>query len=165
MNWFFHSTKKITKYIGRINEDVNRYVYNNNIGKLSLTIMNIALHQFMTQKIDNGMTDIYKKCGTYVKSFYSVMMNPSACSISFMGNTFNKMNVYEFMRIHHSINSKYCIPKIINEKYSKTDKNNQNNIEYYNIMKTDRYKLKDVDVSNISNIKYISSNDDIEDLF
>lgn len=164
MNWFFHSTKKITRYIGRINEDVNRYLYNNNTGRLSLSISDISLHQFMTQNADNGMTDIYKKMGTYIKSFYSVMMNPSCCSIALIGNTYNKFNVFETMRIHHQIKFKYNVPKILNEKYSKTDKNNQK-IEYYDIMKVKRFKLSDIDIVKLSNIKNISSNDDIEELF
>lgn len=57
------------------------------------------------------MTEAYLETGTYVKSFYTVMMNPSAVQISSTG--------VSAMRIHHHINWEYITPKILDERHRK----------------------------------------------
>lgn len=111
MNSFFCKTKNKFKFIGSINEDVNTYTLLGSQGKLFITILDIALEQMQTQANKGGMTETYLDSGTYLKSFYSVMIMPSAVKIGLMGN--------KNMRIHHKIDWNKCVPKIINEKYKK----------------------------------------------
>ena len=47
----------------------------------------MALNQKQTQKNKGGMTDIYMSQGTYVKSFYTVMMMPSSVKVGVMGHS------------------------------------------------------------------------------
>lgn len=111
MNSFLCSTERPFNFIGRINEDVNAYVNLGNKGELFLTIAQLRLEQKATQSNAGGLTDIYLSFGTYVKSFYSVMYNPSCVSVRLMGSS-NK-------RLHHSINWDIAVPKIIDEKFKK----------------------------------------------
>jgi len=108
MNSFFLCADRPFKFMGRINEDVNAYVAYGNIGKLFFTIPRLRLVQRTSQAHKGGLTDIYLDIGTYVKSFYSVMVAPSCVSVSKMGVT-NK-------RLHHHIEWKYAVPKILSEE-------------------------------------------------
>lgn len=54
---------------------------------------------------------MYKSTGTYVKSFYSVMLAPSCVKVAMMGQS--------HQRIHHSINWEHCCPKIISDRFRK----------------------------------------------
>jgi hypothetical protein len=110
MNSFFCSTDRKFKFIGRLNEDVNTYVSLNSIGKLFFTTSLITLDQTETQANSGGMTDSYLESGTYVKSFYSVMYQPSSVKISRLKN-----------RIHHRIFFKNNAPMILNPKWRKND--------------------------------------------
>lgn len=98
-------------FIGRMNDDVNTYLTLGKVGKLFFQISAINLVQLATQTNSGGNTDAYKSFGTYVKSFYSVMAEPSCCKIDVMG-TKNK-------RIHHRIKWNNAVPKIIDERYRK----------------------------------------------
>ncbi len=109
MNSFICITERKFVFIGRINEDVNTYVYRGGIGDLFFTIMHIQLDQNDTQSNKNGMVDVYNNGGTYIKSFYTVMYSPSCVKIKTMG-------IYH-KRLHHSISWDNAVPKIINEKY------------------------------------------------
>jgi hypothetical protein len=111
MNSFFCKTNKPFTFIGRINEDVNTYVNLGTKGELLFTVAECSLDQLATQSNKGGMTDVYLDSGTYVKSIYSVITNPSCVKIGLMGQS-NK-------RIHHKILWNYCLPKIISEKYKK----------------------------------------------
>lgn len=111
MNVWFCDTEKPFEFLGRINEDTTTYVVLGSRGKLFFTITDICVTQKMTQQNKGGLTDIYKDMGTYLKSFYSVMMMPSAVKIASMGITHR--------RIHHQVNWNACVPKIINEKWKK----------------------------------------------
>lgn len=95
--------------MGTLNEDVNIYTYLGSQGKLFLTVLDLAINQLQTQSNTGGITETYLDVGTYIKSFYSVMIMPSAVKIGMMGNC--------NMRIHHKIKWNNCVPKIINEKY------------------------------------------------
>ena len=111
MNSFFCRVDKPFTFIGRINEDVNTYVNLGSQGKLLFTVAACSLDQLQTQSNKGGMTDVYLNSGTYVKSFYSVIINPSCVKIGMMGMS-NK-------RLHHKIYWNFCTPQIINEKYRK----------------------------------------------
>lgn len=111
MNSFFCSTEREFYFMGRINEDVNAYVYHGSVGKIFFTLMNIQLNQFITQTNKSGLTDIYLELGTYVKSFYTIIYSPSCVKISTMGRS-NR-------RLHHSITWDNAVPCIISEKYKK----------------------------------------------
>lgn len=113
MNTFFCTTKRPFKFVGRINEDVNTYVLYGSRGDLFLTIRDVMINQLETQSNKGGMTDVYLDSGTYLKSFYSVMMCPSCVKISRMGNTSTSK------RIHHHIDWNSAVPKIISERYKK----------------------------------------------
>ena len=111
MNTFFCTTKRPFKFVGRINEDVNTYVLYGGRGHLFLTIRDVMIHQLETQSNKGGMTDVYLDSGTYLKTFYTVMMCPSCVKVSRMGNT--------QMRIHHLVDWNSAVPKIVNERYKK----------------------------------------------
>lgn len=111
MNSFFCSTKRPFQFVGSINEDVNTYTTLGARGDLFFTFTNIQLDQKDTQTNKGGMTDEYALTGTYVKSFHSVLMQPSSVKVSMM----NSNNP----RLHHSIKWGNTTPMIINEKYKK----------------------------------------------
>lgn len=111
MNSFICRTDRPFTFIGRINEDVNTYVWRASRGELMFTIADISLNQVDTQQNKGGMTDFYLDGGTYIKSFYSVIINPSSVKISTMG--------VGHIRFHHSVNWENCAPKIISSKFKK----------------------------------------------
>lgn len=112
MNSFFCKTDRPFKFLGRINEDVNAYVLLSSQGKLFFTVAQATLNQEKTQQNAKGLTDVYLKYGTYVKSFYTVMCMPSAAKVSVL-NTTNP-------RIHHQIQWDRCTPQILSDIYRKT---------------------------------------------
>lgn len=107
MNSFICCSEKPFKFIGRVNEDVNTYTHGQSKGLLFFTLNQVSLQQMTTQKNKGGMTDLYLDSGTYVKSFYSVMFQPSSVKIKLMGAK-NK-------RLHHSVNWNCTAPKILRE--------------------------------------------------
>lgn len=111
MNSFFCKVDRPFKFSGRMNDDVNTYVNLGSKGYVFLTISDIVLNQVPTQSNSSGNTDMYKEFGTYVKSFYSVMSNPSSVKISDMGHSHR--------RIHHLINWTNAVPKILSSKFKK----------------------------------------------
>lgn len=111
MNSFFCRTDRRFNFVGRINEDVNTYTSLGTRGKLFFTVAEATLNQTDTQQSGGGMTDVYLDSGTYVKSFYTVMMCPSCVQIATMGVTSKRM--------HHRIDWNKCLPKIISERYKK----------------------------------------------
>lgn len=111
MNVWFMRTDRPFQYRGLTNEDTNMYVSLGGIGKLMFTVTNVYVNQTQTQENPGGLTDIYKQDGTFVKSFYSVMCRPDCVKVAAMGN--------RHMRIHHSVEWDYCVPKILNQKWKK----------------------------------------------
>lgn len=112
MNSFFCTTERPFSFIGSVNEDVNTYCHLGSQGKIFMTIRDASLVQKNTQTNKGGMTDEYNDNGTYLKSFYSVMINPSFVKIFGM-DTVNT-------RIHHRVDWERAVPKIISSKYKKT---------------------------------------------
>jgi len=111
MNSFFCDVNKPFKFYGRLNEDVNASVIESSRGKVFLTVKNVSINQNDTQQSNGGLTDIYLDLGTYIKSFYTVIANPSAVTIDIM-------NV-KHTRIHHNVKWNNVAPKIISDKYKK----------------------------------------------
>ena len=111
MNSFFCSTDREFTFLGSINEDVNTYTTLAQMGYLFLTIPVFAINQKDSQTQKDGMSDIYKLQGTYIKSFTTVLMQPSNVSISMM-NASHK-------RLHHKIKWTNTTPMIISENYKK----------------------------------------------
>jgi len=111
MNSFLCSTERSFKFMGRINEDVNIYTKLGSIGYLFFTTSFLRLEQKQTQSNNGGMTDIYMDNGTYVKSFYSVIFQPSSVDIRIMGPSNG--------RLHHHIDWKKTVPMILNERHKK----------------------------------------------
>lgn len=98
-------------FTGRMNDDVNTYLSLGKVGKLFFQIAPVNLTQVQTQANAGGNTEAYKAYGTYVKSFYSVMAEPSCCKIAYMGTSHRRM--------HHRINWNYAVPLILDEKHRK----------------------------------------------
>ena len=112
MNSFvFKTDRDNPPFIGRLNDDVNYYAYYDQLGYKIFTFSKAQITQPLTQTKKGGATDIYLEFGTYLKSFYSVMLSPSCVQVSIIG-TANK-------RIHHRVNWQNCAPMILNEKYRK----------------------------------------------
>jgi hypothetical protein len=114
MNSFLCSTERPFKFFGRLNADVNTYTTMGRRGKLFLTINNLMLSQKTTQGTAGGMTEAYKDSGTYVKSFYSVMYNPSCVKVSEMG--------VSHKRLHHQVswnNTAVCIVDPMYRKFKR----------------------------------------------
>jgi hypothetical protein len=111
MNSFFCDVERPFQFHGRINEDVNTYTAQQRAGLPFLTVLGFSLEQKTTQSNAGGMTELYLDSGTYVKSFYSVLMAPSAVSVRVMRSRNG--------RLHHSINWKACAPQIIRETHRK----------------------------------------------
>ena len=111
MNSFLCSTKRRFDFLGRMNEDVTTYVNLGTKGKLFLTIPVFAVNQKDTQQVKKGLTEMYVDNGTYIKSMFSVIYNPSCVKASMM-NASHK-------RIHHSIKWINTTPMILDEKYKK----------------------------------------------
>lgn len=115
MNSFFCSTERPFKFIGAMNDDVNTYVVLGCQGKLFGTAPQIHIVQKQTQKQAGGLTDMYKRFGTYCKSFTTVMMQPSSVKVSMMHTNYS--------RIHHLIDWRKTVPCIINQKHKKGEQN------------------------------------------
>lgn len=111
MNAFFLRTARPVEFLGRINEDTTAYVVHGSRGALFLTYMGVQLNQPDTQSSPGGLTGIYLDLGTYVKSFYTVMMAPSCVKIRTMGR-------YD-RRYHHSITWDHAVPKILSPRHRK----------------------------------------------
>jgi hypothetical protein len=111
MNTFICSTKRRFPFQGRINEDVNTYVEAGRRGLLFLSIMPVMIVQTSTQANAGGMTEMYLDHGTYLKTFYSVMIAPSCVKIGVMGN--------DHPRIHHHVDWAKAVPVILHERHRK----------------------------------------------
>lgn len=111
MNSFIFKTRANVRFRGRVNDDVNLYVERGRAGDLFASLPFVRLSQPLTQANPGGCTDIYLEMGTYIKSFYSVIVAPSCVKIAMMGEV-NR-------RVHHNVSWKHCCPVIIDEKYRK----------------------------------------------
>lgn len=113
MNCFFCKVDRPFICDGRFNDDVNSYIKYGNLGDLYLSCVDVCMVQPNTQSQAGGITSAYKQYGTYVKSFYSVMLRPDSVKIQCMNGTGGNN------RIHHIINWDTAVPKIISSRYKK----------------------------------------------
>lgn len=111
MNTFICRTNKPFRFFGVINEDVNVYTRSQQRGKLFLTPNIVAVIQQGTQQQEGGLTDMYLAEGTYIKSFYSILYSPSCVDLIRMGD--------KHLRIHHRVNWRNAVPKIVPERFKK----------------------------------------------
>lgn len=111
MNSFFCSVDRPFQFLGKINEDLTTATRLQSLGNLFLTYPLLSLQQIETQQNRGGLTDIYLALGTYVKSFYSVMYQPSSIKVSMMGDSHR--------RLHHEVNWECTVPCILSEQYRK----------------------------------------------
>ena len=111
MNLIICSTSRPFQFKGRINEDVNAYVGLGNTGNLFFSVTQLCLHQKETQSSAGGMTELYQAYGTYVKSFYSVIIAPYCVKVTMMGMTHK--------HLHHKIKWDNAVPKILSEEIKK----------------------------------------------
>lgn len=112
MNSFFCDVENPFLFDGTINEDVNYYTQSGRLGILNFNLFGYALNQETTQASSGGMTEQYLSGGTYLKSFYSVLFNPSNVSIG-------KISYGVNARMHHKVDANSTYVKILDEKYSK----------------------------------------------
>jgi hypothetical protein len=112
MNSFFCDSLTPIQFRGRINEDVNTYTCDATTGSLFFTHNQVALNQKQTQSNSGGMTDVYLASGTYVKSFYTVMMHPSGVRVK-------TIHGQAHTRLHHAVNWKKTTPMILREGLKK----------------------------------------------
>lgn len=123
MNSFFCDVDRRFEFQGRINEDVNAYTSLAHQGVLMLTTAFVSLNQKTTQSQDGGMSTIYLASGTYVKTFYSVIVHPSGVKVSVLFNTSARKGVgpktNEQFRIHHRISWNNTAPKILRKNIKK----------------------------------------------
>ena len=114
MNSFVCSVDKPIRFRGRLNEDVSTYVSLGRTGSLFFTDMELQLIQPRTQRTRGGMSGVYRESGTYVKSFYTVMVAPSCTTIRIMGQNHK--------RLHHHIDWNKAVPLIISQEFKKAVK-------------------------------------------
>ena len=113
MNSFVCDVNNPFEFMGRMNEDVTTYTNLGSRGDLFFTFTGVNLSQNdHQQEKEGGLSNMYLDNGTYTKSFFSLMYNPS--------NTIVKMmTTKNSSRIHHSIKWKNTTPMIIPEIYKK----------------------------------------------
>lgn len=112
MNAFFCRTDRPFQFIGNINEDTNAYVNFGRQGDLFMTIMSTCINQAETQANKGGLSTIYLAQGTYVKSFYTVMCQPSSVKVAAMGDN--------FFRLHHRVDWNRTVPMILSDKWQRS---------------------------------------------
>lgn len=110
MNSWVCATDRRIVFQGCMNEDVSAYTSLQFQGGLCLNTMQCRLNQPVTQTT-GGMASVYREYGTHVKSFMTVMLNPSFCKIGRLVN--------QEQRLHHAINWGHCAPKIIRAHHKK----------------------------------------------
>ena len=111
MNTFVCSVERPIGFVGRFNEDVNTFVTHAMRGGLMVSTTQVSVIQTASQSQAGGITELYLKYGTYVKSFYSVMYAPSCVKIRMMGD--------KHRRLHHNVSWNNAAVKILHEKHRK----------------------------------------------
>lgn len=114
MNTYFFDVDNPVVFSGTLDEDMVASLRCGLSGELLLTSVDMTIQQITTQTNAGGLTEAYLDMGTYTKSFYAVMMNPSICKIAMMGD--------KHMRIHHQVNVSGMAPMILSGRYKKERK-------------------------------------------
>lgn len=124
MNLFVCDTERPFRFVARMNDDVSTYTCEQRRGVLFVTAMGAQLNQAETQANPGGLTEMYLEAGTYVKSFYSVMMCPSAVKVSTLGDA--RIEGVGHRRIHHVVNYNACAPLVVRERHRKPNRDEAN---------------------------------------
>jgi len=109
MNTFFCSTERRFQFVGNLNEDVCTYTWLGSRGYLFFTVPTIQIIPAGTQSVKGGITEVYRKVGTYIKTFYAILFMPSAVKVSVMGMSKK--------RVHHKVLWDNCVPQILHERW------------------------------------------------
>lgn len=117
MNVFVCDTGRPFRYVARMNDDVTTYVNLQRRGLPFLTFLAAQVNQAETQSRAGGLTEMYEQFGTYVKSFYSVMFDPSCVRVASLGDP--RVGGAGYKRLHHLIDWNAAAPCIIEERYRK----------------------------------------------
>jgi len=111
MNTWLCSVERPFKFLARMNDDVTTYITIGNRGGLFFQVPQVNIIQEATQSVSGGMTEVYRNSGTYLKTFYSIINEPSFVKVSQIGT--------RHRRIHHNINWAHGVPKIVSEELRK----------------------------------------------
>lgn len=111
MNTWLCSVERPFKFLARMNDDVTTYITLGNRGGVFLQIPQLNIIQEATQKVKGGMTEVYRDNGTYLKTFYSIINEPSFVKVCQIGT--------RHRRIHHHIDWAHGVPKIVGEELRK----------------------------------------------
>ena len=111
MTTFMMRSDDIQYFHMRMNDDITTSALNGMRGKLYYTFLPLMITTELTQKAEGGMTEAYQDSGTYRKSFYTIMAMPSCAKIYHIGEVED--------RIHHAIEWRNCIPKLLSERWKK----------------------------------------------
>ena len=114
MNTYFFDVEKPLEFKGTLNEDMVASLDYGQRGEVLLTAVDMTIQQEKTQKSSGGLTDAYLYYGTYTKSFYALMMNPSCVRIAEMGDP-----VSGNYRVHHRVRYGNSCPVIISDRWRK----------------------------------------------
>jgi len=112
MNSFFCDVQRPFMFDGTFNDDVNFYIQAGRRGYLNFNLFGYTLNAGITQANEGGMTESYLTGGTYLKTFYSILYEPSTTKIGTICHHENK-------RIHHLVSGRKTYPLILDEKWSK----------------------------------------------
>lgn len=110
MNSLVFHVDRPPQFKGRLNDDVNTYVTDGNRGSIFFTYYGLQLEQMATQNNAGGMSDLYRKEGTYAKSAFTLLYAPSCVKLKMMGLV--------SPRLHHLVKWKCAVPKILSETHT-----------------------------------------------
>lgn len=107
MNVYCFPSDTDIRFTGYLNEDLTTSVLEGMRGRVMLTCTEFEVHQTKTQQASGGLTEEYKRHGTYAKSMCSHVVCPSCVGIRMMGD--------KHLRVHHVVSWNNAVPKIIRE--------------------------------------------------
>lgn len=113
MGIFFCKVDRFFPFLGRMNDDVSSYINYGKLGYLYWILPQVSMDTDPTQQTEGGCTEVYQEFGTYIKSLYSVIFEPSCVAIQVL-NTSNP-------RLHHRIIWENAIPCILREEHRKKE--------------------------------------------
>lgn len=115
MNVFFLSTERPFPWLGLLNEDTTTAAHLGHMGYLFITAYPVIIKSGRTQQSRGGLDDIYRRLGTYTKSFFTLLWEPSfARVVPLYGGE-------AYPRIHHRVYWRYGVPLIVPESLRRHD--------------------------------------------
>lgn len=113
MNVYCFRTDSDIRFYGYINEDLTASILNGSRGKCILTYTKAEVKQGTTQQFSGGLTEEYKRHGTFAKSMTSVIACPSCVKVDRMGDG--------HYRDHHKVSWKNAVPKILRGEHGRKE--------------------------------------------